>query len=31
MVDSPESLKEFRRKYNFPDDVEVSYFPKFEG
>ena len=25
MVDTPERLAEFRRKYNFPDDVEVSY------
>ena len=28
MVDSPESLKEFRRKYNFLDDVKVRYCPK---
>ena len=25
MVDTLERLAEFRRKYNFPDDVEVSY------
>ena len=25
MVDTLERLVEFRRKYNFPDDVEVSY------
>ena len=25
MVDTSERLAEFRRKYDFPDDVEVSY------
>ena len=30
MVNTPESLKEFRRKYNFPEDVEVKYCPKSE-
>ena len=25
MVDTPERLAKFRTKYNFPDDVEVSY------
>lgn len=25
MVDSPKSFREFRRKYNFPEDVEVRY------
>ena len=28
MVDTPESLREFRRKYNFLEDVEVRYSPK---
>ena len=31
MVDSPESLKDFKRKYNFLDDVEVRYCPKSEA
>ena len=30
MVNTPKSLKEFRRKYNFPEDVEVKYCPKSE-
>ena len=25
MVDTPKRLAKFRTKYNFPDDVEVSY------
>lgn len=25
MVDTPERLAKFRRKYNFPEDVDVSY------
>nr|POE96249.1 hypothetical protein CFP56_59533 [Quercus suber] len=28
MVDTPESLREFIRKYNFPEDVEVRYCSK---
>ena len=31
MVDTPERLAEFRTKYNFPDDVEVSYCPEAEA
>ena len=31
MVDSPKSLKDFRRKYNFLDDVKVRYRPKSEA
>ena len=31
MVDTPESLREFRRKYNFPEDVEVRYCPESEA
>ena len=31
MVDTPKSLGEFRRKCNFPDDVEVRYFPESEA
>ena len=30
MVDTHESLRKFRRKYNFPEDVEVRYCPKSE-
>ena len=30
MVDTPERLAEFRKKYNFPDDAEVSYCPESE-
>ena len=30
MVDTPERLAEFRRKYNFPEDVEVRYCSKDE-
>ena len=30
MVDTPENLGEFRRKYNFLDDVEVRYCSKSE-
>lgn len=30
MVDTPERLAEFRRKYDFPHEVEVSYCPEFE-
>nr|POF06792.1 hypothetical protein CFP56_73289 [Quercus suber] len=31
MIDTPERLAEFRRKYNFPDDVEVSHCSDFEA
>ena len=31
MVDTPESLREFRRKYNFLEDVEVRYCPETEA
>jgi len=31
MVDTLERLAQFTRKYNFPDDVEVSYCPKAEA
>ena len=31
MVDTSERLVEFRRKYDFPDDVEVSYCLEFEA
>ena len=31
MIDTPERLTEFRRKYNFPDDVEVSYCSESEA
>ena len=31
MVDTPKRLVEFRRKYNFPDNVEVSYCPESEA
>ena len=31
MVDSPENLKDFKRKYNFLDDVKVRYCPKSEA
>ena len=31
MVDTPESLREFRRKYNFPEDVEVRYCSESEA
>lgn len=31
MVDTPESLREFIRKYNFPEDVEVRYCSKSEA
>ena len=30
MVDTPKSVREFRRKYNFLEDVEVRYCPEFE-
>ena len=30
MVNTPERLVEFRRKYNFPDDVKVRYCLEFE-
>lgn len=30
MVDTPVSLGEFRKKYNFLDDVEVRYCSEFE-
>ena len=30
MVDTPERLVKFWRRYNIPDDVEVRYCPKFE-
>ena len=30
MVDTHERLAEFWRKYNFPDDVKVSYCPESE-
>lgn len=31
MVDTLERLAEFRRKYNFPDDLEVRYCPEDEA
>nr|POF02065.1 hypothetical protein CFP56_18188 [Quercus suber] len=31
MVDAPEKLAEFRRKYNFLEDVEVRYCPEDEA
>ena len=31
MVDTHESLRKFRRKYNFPEDVEVRYCPESEA
>lgn len=31
MVDIPKRLAQFRRKYNFLDDVEISYYPEPEA
>ena len=31
MVDTPKSLREFRRKYNFLEDVEVRYCSESEA
>ena len=31
MVNTPKKLAEFRRKYNFPEDVEVRYFSEDEA
>ena len=31
MVNTPESFRKFRRKYNFLEDVEVEYCPEFEA
>lgn len=31
MVDTPKSLRELRRKYNFPEDVKVRYCSESEA